>query len=285
MKAQEVFSHPDVSDSDVLDQDVPPPDFLDRTFRPLKCWTWTFNLLTFWTRTFHTPTILDLDVSPLTFWTRKFRLRSFWTWMFRVQNVSPLKCLDLDNSLPDVSDQVVSPENIFSPRRFAPCLFGPGRFAPWYVGPVPFAPWDFAPGRFGPGRFAPRTFRHGTFWTWTFRYRTFRTTTFRPLIIVLLYKIYVSVEICHLRDLRQILVDLASQSMWHYDVTSGTIRHYLKLHIHSRDIRTLHHKPCNMKLWWSILDTKPNSEYEILFASKTSSLLQKYFDEIVHWRF
>ena len=38
-----------------------------------------------------------------------------------------------------------------------------------------------------------------------------------------------------------------------------------------------------MNLWWSILDAKPSSEYEILFASKTSSLLQEYFDEIVHW--
>ena len=38
-----------------------------------------------------------------------------------------------------------------------------------------------------------------------------------------------------------------------------------------------------MKLWWSILDAKPSSEYEILFTSKTSSLLKEYFDEIVHW--
>ena len=36
-----------------------------------------------------------------------------------------------------------------------------------------------------------------------------------------------------------------------------------------------------MNLLWSILDAKPSSEYEILFASKTSSLLQEYFDEIV----
>ena len=40
-----------------------------------------------------------------------------------------------------------------------------------------------------------------------------------------------------------------------------------------------------MNLWWSILDAKPSSEYEILFAPKTSSLLQEYFDEIVHWHF
>ena len=32
-------------------------------------------------------------------------------------------------------------------------------------------------------------------------------------------------------------------------------------------------------------DAKPSSEYEILFASKTSSLLQEYFDEIEHWHF
>ena len=32
VKAQEVFSRPDVSDSDVSDQDVSPLDFLDRTF-------------------------------------------------------------------------------------------------------------------------------------------------------------------------------------------------------------------------------------------------------------
>ena len=36
----------------------------------------------------------------------------------------------------------------------------------------------------------------------------------------------------------------------------------------------------------SFLDAKPtgtcSSEYEIVFASKTSSLLQEYFDEIVH---
>ena len=48
---------------------------------------------------------------------------------------------------------------------------------------------------------------------------------------------------------------------------------------------TLHHKPCNMNLWWSILEVGPSSEYEILFASTTSSLLQEYFDEIVHWHF
>ena len=40
-----------------------------------------------------------------------------------------------------------------------------------------------------------------------------------------------------------------------------------------------------MNSWWNILDAKPSSEYEILFASKTSSLLQEYFDEIVHWNF
>ena len=38
-----------------------------------------------------------------------------------------------------------------------------------------------------------------------------------------------------------------------------------------------------MDLWWSILDAKPSSEYEILLASKTFSLLQEYCDEIVHW--
>ena len=37
VKAQEVFTHPDVSD-----QDVSPPDFLDRTFRLLSFLTWTF---------------------------------------------------------------------------------------------------------------------------------------------------------------------------------------------------------------------------------------------------
>ena len=40
-----------------------------------------------------------------------------------------------------------------------------------------------------------------------------------------------------------------------------------------------------LNLWWSIHDAKPSSEYEILFASKTSSLLQEYLDEIVHWHF
>ena len=38
-------------------------------------------------------------------------------------------------------------------------------------------------------------------------------------------------------------------------------------------------------LWLSILDAKPSSEYEILFTSKTFSLLQEYFDEIVYWHF
>ena len=33
------------------------------------------------------------------------------------------------------------------------------------------------------------------------------------------------------------------------------------------------------------VDAKPISEYKILFASKTSSLLQEYFDEIVYWHF
>ena len=154
-----MFSHPDFSDSDVSDQDVSPPDLLDRTFRLLTFWTWTFN--------------------SLTFWTRKFRSRTFWTWTLRTQVVPPQDFLDLDVSLPDVSDQVVSPLTFLVKDVLATCLFGPGRFAPWC-----FGPGRFASGLFGPGHFAPKTFRHRTFWTWTFCFRTFR-----PLIIVLLYKI------------------------------------------------------------------------------------------------
>ena len=40
-----------------------------------------------------------------------------------------------------------------------------------------------------------------------------------------------------------------------------------------------------MNLWRIILDAKASSKYEILFAAKNSSVLQEYFDEIVHWHF
>ena len=62
--------------------------------------------------------------------------------------------------------------------------------------------------------------------------------------------------------------------MWYYDVTPGIMRHYLKwINIHA----TLGRYITN--------HAKPSSEFEILLASKTSSLLQEYFDEIVHWHF
>ena len=91
----------------------------------------------------------------------------------------------------------------------------------------------------------------------------------------------IQLKVLSFRRIYQILDDVASQSMWYYDVTSGTMRYYLKWHYHPCVIRTLHHKPCNMNLWWSILDAKSSSEYEILFASKTSSLPLEYFSEIV----
>ena len=153
MKALEVFSHHDVSHSDVSDQDVSPPDILDRTFAP-TFWTWTLN--------------------PLTFWTMKFLPLIFWTWTFRLWHFGPgISPPDLDVSLPDFSDQIVSPLDIFGPGRFAPCLFGPGCFAldilDLDVLPPEILDQDVSPPDLldlnvsHPGRFATRRFEPGHF--------------------------------------------------------------------------------------------------------------------------
>ena len=185
------------------------------------------------------------------------------------------------------------------PHGFATSPFGSGHFAPW-----DFGPGRFTPGPFGPGRFAPRTFRHASFLDQDVSPPDFLDLDVSPPDFLdldvsppdfldldvshpnildqdvsppdncfIIQNICFSWKFCHLGEFKSNLVDVASQSMWHYDLTSGTMRHYLKRHKHPCDFRTLHHKPCNMNLWWSILDAKSSSEYEILFASKTSSLL------------
>ena len=161
----------------------------------------------------------------------------------------------------DVSDQDVSPpdflDRTFRPRHFLPKAFRPQPFWTWTFRPLIF--WT-------------RTFRPRTFWAWTFRTQDVSPPDFldldvsRPdvsdqdvsLPIILDQDVspfdncFIIQNICFSwnsvisENLRQILVDVASPSMWHYDVTSGTMRHYLKWHYHPCDIRTLHHKSCNM---------------------------------------
>ena len=126
--------------------------FRTRTFRSLTIWSRTFRPLPFWTRTFRT----------LTFWTWTFRPRTFWTRTFRPRTlldvslpgrsapgsfgpiVSFLDLLDLDVSLPDIPEQVMSDQDV-----------SPQTFWTWTFHPLPF--------------FWTRMLRPLTFWTWTFR--------------------------------------------------------------------------------------------------------------------
>ena len=84
----------DVSLSDISDQFVSPPDI----FGPER-----FARCLFWPEVSHLY-IMDLDVLP-PIWKRTFRPRTFWAWTFHTQVVSPLDCLGLDVSVPDVSEQ------------------------------------------------------------------------------------------------------------------------------------------------------------------------------------
>ena len=116
--------HPDVSDSDVSDQERFAQGYsAPWHFGPRRLTPWHFGPGR------SPPDILDLDVSPpdsldqevspMTFWTRTFAHRTFsprtfWTWTFRDRSFLP---------------------DIFGPGRFVPCLFGPGRFSSWYFLP------------------------------------------------------------------------------------------------------------------------------------------------------
>ena len=102
------------------------------------------------------PDLLDKTFRPMKFWIWTFNPLTFWTFTFRS---------------PDFWDQTVSPRNSLARltdrvRNDLKCVEGPG------------------PGRFALGRFGQNV-SPLAFWT----------KTFRPLIIVLLYKMYVSGEI------------------------------------------------------------------------------------------
>ena len=71
---------------------------------------------------------------------------------------------------------------------------------------------------------------------------------------------------------QRLCCSLLSNGSWHCFTIRVTLWHYGRDYatlLETCDIRTLHHKPCNMNLWESILDANKYQKWDPLRAMKT----------------